>query len=37
MDPQLYLMQLLMNLPSSPARDLDAWLSDRWKQAHAAR
>jgi hypothetical protein len=37
MDPQLYLMQLLMNLPSWPAKDLDAWLPDRWKQAHAAR
>jgi len=37
MDPQLYFMQLLMNLPSWPANDLDAWLPDRWKQAHAAR
>jgi len=37
MDPQLYFMQLLMNLPSWPASDLDAWLPDRWKQAHAAR
>jgi len=37
MDPQLYFMQLLMNLPSWPARDLDAWLPDRWKQAHEAR
>src|SRR5712671_4224703 len=37
MDPQLYFMQLLMNLPSWPANDIDAWLSDRWKQAHAAR
>ena len=37
MDPQLYFMQLLMNLPSWPAKDLDAWLPDRWKQAHAAR
>jgi transposase len=26
MDPQLYFMQLLMNLPSWPANDLDAWL-----------
>jgi transposase len=26
-----------MNLPSWPANDLDAWLPDRWKQAHAAR
>ena len=37
MDPQLYFMQLLVNLPSWPARDLDAWLPDNWKQAHAAR
>ena len=37
MDPQLYFMQLLMNLPSWPANDLDAWLPDRWKQAHADR
>jgi transposase len=37
MDPQLYFMQLLMNLPSWPAKDLDAWLPDHWKQAHAAR
>jgi hypothetical protein len=26
MDPQLYFTQLLMNLPSWPANDLDAWL-----------
>jgi transposase len=37
MDPQLYFMQLLTNLPSWPANDIDAWLPDRWKQAHAAR
>jgi transposase len=37
MDPQLYFMQLLVNLPSWPASDLDAWLPDNWKQAHAAR
>src|SRR3984957_20649825 len=37
MDPQLYFIQLLMNLPSWPASDLDAWLPDRWKQAHDAR
>ena len=37
MDPQLYFMQLLMNLPSWPAKDIDAWLPDRWKKAHAAR
>jgi len=37
MDPQLYFMQLLMNLPAWSASDIDAWLPDRWKQAHAAR
>jgi transposase len=37
MDPHLYFMQLLMNLPSWPVNDIDAWLPDRWKQAHAAR
>ena len=36
-DPQLYLTQLLMNLPTWPARDLDAWLPDQWKLRHAAR
>ena len=36
-DPQLFFMQLLVNLPSWPASDLDAWLPDRWKQTHAAR
>jgi hypothetical protein len=25
---QLYFMQLLMNLPSWPANDIDAWLPD---------
>jgi len=37
MGPQLYFMQLLMNLPSWPANDIDAWLPDRGKKAHAAR
>jgi transposase len=36
-DPQLYLTQLLMNLPTWPVRDLDAWLPDQWKLRHAAR
>jgi hypothetical protein len=36
-DPQLYLTQLLMNLPSWPVRDLDAWLPDQWSLHHAAR
>jgi hypothetical protein len=36
-DPQLYLTQLLMNLPSWPVRDLDAWLPNQRKLRHAAR
>ena len=36
-DPQLYLTQLLMNLPSWPVHDLDAWLPDQWKLYHATR
>jgi hypothetical protein len=36
-DPQLYLTQLLMNLPAWPARELDAWLPDQWKLRQAAR
>jgi len=36
-DPQLYLTQLLVNLPAWPARDLEAWLPDQWKQRQAAR
>ena len=36
-DPQLYLTQLLMNLPAWPARDLDAWLPDQWKLRQSAR
>jgi hypothetical protein len=36
-DPQLYLTQLLMNLPSWPVHDLDACLPDQWKLRHAAR
>ncbi len=31
-DPQLYLTQLLVNLPSLPVRDLPAWLPDQWKR-----
>lgn len=30
-NPQLYLIQLLANLPATPHRDLSAWLPDRWK------
>jgi len=36
-DPQLYLTQLLLNLPGWPARDLGAWLPDQWKLRNAAR
>ena len=30
-DPQLYLTQLLVNLPSMPNSQLSAWLPDQWK------
>jgi transposase len=36
-DPQIYLTQLLMNLPTWPQRDLNAWLPDQWKLRHPAR
>ena len=36
-DPQLYLTQLLTNLPILHARQLPQWLPDRWKINHAAR
>ena len=36
-DPQLYFTQLLVNLPSWPVSDLNAWLPDQWKLAQAAR
>ncbi|MGA3329003.1 MAG: IS66 family transposase [Terriglobia bacterium] len=35
-DPQIYLTQLLLNLPTWPARELDAWLPDHWKLRQAA-
>lgn len=35
-DPQLYLTQLLVNLPASPMSQLDQWLPDRWKQRQDA-
>jgi transposase len=31
-DPQLYLTQLLMNLPAARMNELFAWLPDQWKQ-----
>ena len=36
-DPQVYLTQLLMNLPSVRLSDLAAWLPDEWKRRRAAR
>jgi transposase len=36
-DPQLYLTQLLMNLPAARMNELSAWLPDQWKQLHAAK
>jgi transposase len=36
-DPQLYLTQLLMNLPAARMNELSAWLPDQWKQLQAAR
>jgi transposase len=34
-DPQLYLTQLLVNLPSLRVRELPAWLPDQWKRNQA--
>ena len=36
-DPQLYLTQLLMNLPQSKLSGLDAWLPEQWKLHQTAR
>ena len=36
-DPQLYLTQLLMNLPQAKVRDLPDWLPDLWKIRQEAR
>jgi hypothetical protein len=36
-DPQLYLTQLLMNLPTAQMSELSAWLPDQWKLHQAAR
>jgi len=36
-DPQLYLTQLLINLPTLPISQLPRWLPDQWKSHHAAR
>jgi transposase len=36
-DPQLYLTQLLVNLPALHINDLPAWLPDRWKATQQTR
>jgi len=36
-DPQLYLTQLLVNLPTTKVDQLPAWLPDQWKLLQAAR
>jgi hypothetical protein len=36
-DPQLYLTQLLVNLPATPLSALADWLPDRWKQQQPPR
>jgi transposase len=36
-DPQLYLTQLLMNLPQAKVSELADWLPDQWKILHEAR
>lgn len=35
-DPQLYLTQLLANLPAWPVGDIDHWLPDVWKTRQPA-
>jgi transposase len=35
-DPQRYLTQLLIHLPSLPSSQLSAWLPDQWKQQQTA-
>ncbi len=36
-DPQLYLTQLLVNLPSARRGEFPAWLPDEWKRRQAAQ
>jgi transposase len=36
-DPQLYLTQLLMNLPQTKMSELSDWLPDQWRIRHLAR
>lgn len=33
-NPQVYLTQLLVNLPRTPAAELDQWLPDEWRRRH---
>jgi len=35
-DPQRYLTQLLINLPTTPIHQLSAWLPNQWKQKQTA-
>ena len=35
-DPQLYLTQLLINLPTARMNELSAWLPDQWKMLQRA-
>lgn len=36
-DPQLYLTQLLLNLPTTAIAELPSWLPDHWKLTHSAK
>jgi hypothetical protein len=36
-DPQLYLTQLLMNLPAVRINELSAWLPYRWKNLQTTK
>ena len=36
-DSQLYLTQLLMNLPQAKVSELSVWLPNQWKIRHLAR
>jgi transposase len=36
-DPQLYLTQLLINLPATSMNELSIWLPDQWKQLQAVK
>jgi hypothetical protein len=37
LDPQLYLTQLLVNLPTTCTAELPSWLPDQWKLTHPAQ